>query len=168
MSLSNIGAVNLNTDLNPEKTITKSDSLGSEAGSTTERGLASTTDYVENIPLGDVSSLNTTENKFYGFYHRIKLKLEQHWGSTIRDRARRLYKKGGRLPASDSLITSLTIVLSDKGQIIDIKIEGTSGIRELDQAAIESFNKAGPFPNPPKGLLVDGRAVISWGFVVKS
>lgn len=168
LSLSTIGAINVNTDLNPKQVAQSNDSLGSENGSLAERGLASSTDFVENIPLGEVSNLNTTENKYYGFYHRIKLKLEQHWGSTIRDRARRLYKKGGRIPASDSLITSLTIVLSDKGQIIDIKIEGTSGIRELDQAAVESFNKAGPFPNPPKGLLVDGRAVIQWGFVVKS
>jgi outer membrane biosynthesis protein TonB len=44
----------------------------------------------------------------------------------------------------------------------------TSGIKELDDAAIESFNDAGPFPNPPKGLVVDGKVTIEWGFVVKS
>ena len=72
------------------------------------------------------------------------------------------------MPASENLITSVSVTLNDKGQIVDMQIEGTSGVRELDQAAIESFNKAGPFPNPPKGLLVGGRATIQWGFVVKS
>lgn len=72
------------------------------------------------------------------------------------------------MPASEDLITSLQITLNEKGQIIGVKILGTSGVKELDDAAIESFNQAGPFPNPPKDLLVNGKAVIEWGFVVKS
>lgn len=138
---------------------------GGLAGST---GLASNNDFIEDIPLGDMTNLNTTEYKYYGFYHRIRQKLEQHWGSSIKDKAKNLYRSGRRMPASDNLITAVTVILDDRGHIVDIQIEGTSGVRELDQAAIESFNKAGPFPNPPKGLLVGGRATIQWGFVVKS
>lgn len=141
---------------------------GSLNGREGARRVASSNDFIEDIPLGDVTNLNTTENKYFGFYLRIKQKLEQYWGSNIHSKAKNLYKSGRRLPASENLITAITVVLNDKGSILDIKIEGTSGVRELDQAAVESFNKAGPFPNPPKGLLVDGRAVISWGFVVKS
>ena len=47
-------------------------------------------------------------------------------------------------------------------------LKSTSGVEELDAAAIESFNKAGPFPNPPKEMLENGRAKIEWGFVVKT
>jgi protein TonB len=114
-----------------------------------------------------MTNLNTTEYKYYGFYHRIRQKLEQYWGNSIQEKAKKLYKVGRRLPASENMITAITVVLDDHGSIVDIKVDGTSGVRELDQAAIESFNKAGPFPNPPKGLLVDGRAIIQWGFVVK-
>lgn len=142
--------------------------LGSERGTASSAGLAQNNDFVEDVPLGDMTNLNTTEFKYYGFYHRIRQKLEQYWGSSIQAKARNLYKSGRRIPASENLITAVQVVLDDRGRIVEIKIEGTSGIRELDQAAIESFNKAGPFPNPPKGLLVDGRAVIQWGFVVKS
>ena len=131
-------------------------------------GLAQNNDFVEDVALGDTTNLNTTENKYYGFYHRIRQRLEQYWGSTIQSKAKHLYKSGRRIPASENLITAITVTLDVKGNILDIKIDGTSGVKELDQAAIESFNKAGPFPNPPKGLLVDGRAVIQWGFVVKS
>ncbi|MDO9183057.1 MAG: energy transducer TonB [Bacteriovorax sp.] len=147
---------------------THANSLGVERGSADTIGLAQNNDFVEEVPLGDMTNLNTTEFKYYGFYHRIRQKLEQYWGSTIQSKAKNLYKSGRRLPASDNLITAIAVTLDDRGNILDIKIEGTSGIRELDQAAIESFNKAGPFPNPPKGLLVGGRAVIQWGFVVKS
>ena len=146
----------------------KHDQPGTINGAKNNIGVAANNDFIEDIPLGDVTNLNTTENKYYGFYHRIRQKLEQYWGSNIHAQARKLYKAGRRMPASDNLITAVTVVLSEKGQIIDIKIEGSSGIRELDQAAVESFNKAGPFPNPPKGLLIGGRAIISWGFVVKS
>lgn len=142
--------------------------IGIDRGSSDTTGLARNNDFVEEVPLGDMTNLNTTEFKYYGFYHRIRQKLEQYWGSTIQSQAKNLYKSGRRLPASENLITAITVTLDDRGNILDIKIDGTSGIRELDQAAIESFNKAGPFPNPPKGLLIGGRAVIQWGFVVKS
>lgn len=147
---------------------TKSGAEGVERGKQGVNGLAQNNDFIEDVPLGDMTNLNTTEFKYYGFYHRIRQKLEQHWGSSIKDKARNLYRSGRRMPASDNLITSVTVTLNDTGQIVDMQIEGTSGVRELDQAAIESFNKAGPFPNPPKGLLVGGRATIQWGFVVKS
>ncbi|MBC7712477.1 MAG: TonB family protein [Rhizobacter sp.] len=146
----------------------KSAALGVERGKAGVNGLAQNNDFVEEVPLGDMTNLNTTEFKYYGFYHRIRQKLEQHWGSSIKDKAKNLYRSGRRMPASENLITSVTVILDDHGQIVDMQIEGTSGVRELDQAAIESFNKAGPFPNPPKGLLVGGRATIQWGFVVKS
>ncbi|MBC7429215.1 MAG: TonB family protein [Bacteriovorax sp.] len=146
----------------------KSAALGVERGKAGVNGLALNNDFVEEVPLGDMTNLNTTEFKYYGFYHRIRQKLEQHWGSSIKDKAKNLYRSGRRMPASENLITSVTVILDDHGQIVDMQIEGTSGVRELDQAAIESFNKAGPFPNPPKGLLVGGRATIQWGFVVKS
>lgn len=142
--------------------------LGAERGKAGATGLAQNSDFVEDVPLGDMTNLNTTEFKYYGFYHRIRQKLEQHWGTSIKDKAKNLYRSGRRMPASENLITSVSVTLNDKGQIVDMQIEGTSGVRELDQAAIESFNKAGPFPNPPKGLLVGGRATIQWGFVVKS
>lgn len=141
---------------------------GLENGNPLSQGMSATNDYVEEVALGDFTHLNTVEYKFYGFFHRIRQKLEQYWGRSIQEKAAVLFKSGRRLPASDNLITSLQITLNAKGEIVGVKILGTSGVRELDDAAIESFNQAGPFPNPPKDLLVNGKAVIEWGFVVKS
>ena len=130
--------------------------------------VSSTNDYIEEIPLGDMTNLNTIEYKYYGFYHRIRQKLEQFWGRSIQEKAQMLSKRG-RAPASDEdLITALEITLDQDGEIVAIKVKGTSGIKELDDAAIESFNDAGPFPNPPKDLISDGKVTLEWGFVVKS
>ncbi len=130
-------------------------------------GAASTTDYIEDIPLSDMTNLNTTEFKFYGFYHRIRQKLEQYWGNSLREKAELLSRQGRKVASQTDKITSLAIYLDTKGNILKIQLKGTSGIKELDDAAIESFNKAGPFPNPPQGMMNNGVAVIEWGFVVK-
>jgi len=130
--------------------------------------VSSSNDYIKDVKLGDVSSLNTQEFKFYGFYHRIKLKLEQFWGRSLQEKSKTLFKSGRRLASDDDYMTSLQVTLNSKGEIVRVKILGTSGVRELDDAAVESFNEAGPFPNPPKELLKNDLAVIEWGFVVKS
>ncbi|EQC43541.1 energy transducer TonB [Bacteriovorax sp. Seq25_V] len=139
---------------------------GIENGDINSRGVAQSNDYLEEVPLGDMTALNTKEHVYYGFYYRIKLKLEQHWGSTLQAKMESLYKRKGRFPASDKYITSIKVELDQMGQIINIRVKGSSGVEELDSAAIESFNKAGPFPNPPKGMIKNGRASIEWGFAV--
>lgn len=141
---------------------------GIQNGNPHSQGLSATNDYVEEMALGDFTHLNTVEFKFYGFYHRIRQKLEQYWGRSIQEKAASIFKAGRRLPASENLITSLQVTLNGEGEIVAVKILGASGVKELDDAAIESFNQAGPFPNPPKELLVNGKATIDWGFVVKS
>jgi protein TonB len=141
---------------------------GLKNGDPLSSGLSATNDYVEEVALGDFTHLNTTEYKFYGFFHRIRQKLEQFWGKSIQEKAEAIFRSGRRLPASENLITNLQVTLNHKGEIIGVKILGASGVKELDDAAIESFNQAGPFPNPPKELLVNGKATIDWGFVIKS
>ncbi len=141
---------------------------GLENGDLNSQGLSATNDYVEEVSLGDFTHLNTVEYKHYGFFHRIRQKLEQFWGKTLHEKANNIFRSGRRLPASENLITSVQVTLNTRGEIVSVKILGTSGVKELDDAAIESFNEAGPFPNPPKDLLVNGKATIEWGFVVKS
>lgn len=141
---------------------------GMKNGDAQSIGLSATNDYVEEMQLGDFTHLNTVEYKYYGFFHRIRQKLEQFWGNSIQEKASAIFRAGRRLPASENLVTSLQVTLNAKGEIIGVKVLGASGVKELDDAAVESFNQAGPFPNPPSGLLVNGKATIEWGFVVKS
>jgi protein TonB len=132
------------------------------------RTVSSTNDYIQDIPLGDLTHLNTTEYKYFGFYHRIKQKLEDFWGRSVQEKAQALAKQGRAIASEDQLVTALRIVMDGAGEIVEVVVLGSSGVKELDDAAVESFNQAGPFPNPPKDLIVDGRVVIEWGFVVNS
>ena len=141
---------------------------GLKTGVAKGAGLGQSNDFLDDMPLGDFTKLNTQEYEFYGFYHRVRQKLEQFWGANIQEQAEMIFKKGRSLASDSNLITGLTISLNSKGEIVDILVKSTSGIKELDEAAVESFNQAGPFPNPPKGMVKSGRAVIEWGFVVNT
>jgi protein TonB len=125
-------------------------------------------DYVKGIPLGDMTKLNSVEFKHFGFYNRIKGQLEQYWGASLKEKAKKIYKSGRSVAGQQDFITNLEVAINLKGKITQIKLKTTSGMKELDDAAVESFNKAGPFPNPPQELVINGEAWIKWGFVVKS
>ena len=46
---------------------------------------------------------------------------------------------------------------------------GQSGVTDLDEAAMEAFKQAAPFPNPPKGIVEkDGRIRIRWDFILEA
>lgn len=151
-----------------EKSLENLVKKGTRSGRLKNVGLGKTNDYLDDMPLGDFTRLNTQEYEFYGFYDRIRQRLEQFWGVNIQEKADKIYKKGRTLSGDSNLITGLRISLNQKGEIIDISVNSASGVKELDDAAIESFNQAGPFPNPPKGMIKGGRAIIEWGFVVNT
>ena len=141
---------------------------GIRSGDRLKIGPSMNNDFIEDVKLGDFTRLNTTEYKYFGFYDRIRQRLEQFWGNSLQEKARKLHARGGRLPAGENKITALKVTIDKKGNITNVSIKNTSGIIELDEAAIESFRQAGPFPNPPKGMMENGYAEIEWGFVVKS
>jgi protein TonB len=61
------------------------------------------------------------------------------------------------------------VVLGGSGQVVRVEVLGESGTRVLDESAVRAFNKAGPFPNPPKALLGrDGTVQIRWEFILKT
>lgn len=124
-------------------------------------------DFLEDIPLGNVAQLNSAEYQFFGFYNRIRLKLEQYWGHSLKQQIEKIMKSGRRPAAQANHVTSLQVIMDHKGKIMKVIVKGSSGINEFDQAAIEAFNEAGPFPNPPAGMIKGGKAIVEWGFVVK-
>ncbi len=150
----------------------KRETLRSQLGEKTiilkGEGLSQSNDFVEDLPLSDLSRLNTVEYKFFGFYDRIRKKLEQFWGASLREKANNFNRAGRGFPAFSDKITSLRVTIDNLGNIVRVYLKTSSGVKELDDAAIESFNQAGPFPNPPREMVESGTANIEWGFVVKS
>ena len=50
-----------------------------------------------------------------------------------------------------------------------VQVLEDSGLRDLDEAAVDAFREAAPFPNPPQGIVEkDGTVKIRWDFVLEA
>jgi TonB family protein len=126
-------------------------------------------DYLDNVKDGDRTLLNTKEFVYFSYYRRIRQKLEVAWNSKLRGTLD-TYTYGGRRLANDrNYITGVVVVLDRFGKITAVKVLQNSGARDLDDAAVGAFNAAGPFPDPPAGLVdKDGQIKIRWDFILQS
>lgn len=126
-------------------------------------------DYVRGLQESDRTALNTKEFIYYGYFQRIRERLDRAWVPLLRKRVANIYKAGRHLASDAEHTTRVVVVLNVKGEITRVIVQNESGTRDLDQAAIEAFNQAGPFPNPPKGIAnSQGLIEIPWEFVLRT
>lgn len=126
-------------------------------------------DYLPGVKEGDRTVLNTKEFVFYGYFQRIRRRLDQAWIPLLREKLMRLYRSGRQLASDMDHTTRVLVILSTGGEITKVLVLNESGSEELDDAAVKAFNKAGPFPNPPRGLVdEDGEVKIPWDFVLST
>lgn len=123
-------------------------------------------DYLPDIAVGVQTLLNTKEYKFYGFYERIRERISHEWRNQVEFEVPKLISNGAQPLAADR-ITQLKVILDPGGNLKGTVVVGSSGYEELDQAALQAFKKAAPFPNPPEQMVEkDGTLSIRWDFVV--
>lgn len=128
-----------------------------------------TQDYLKNTELGVETVLNTKEFKYYTYFNRIRRQLSQHWEPKVRDKLTKMFRQGRSIASDQDRITKLLIVLNPSGLLVKVQILSDSGVRDLDDAAIEAFKSAAPFPNPPQGIVdPDGTVKIRWDFILES
>jgi protein TonB len=128
-----------------------------------------TLDYIDGIDPGLETLLSTKEFVYYTYFSRIRNQLNQHWGPKVRERVQKLYQQGRSIASSDNKVTKLLITLDQKGHIYRVQVIGNSGIRDLDEAAVDAFRAAAPFPNPPRGMVdEDGYIKIRWDFILEA
>ena len=64
--------------------------------------------------------------------------------------------------------TVLNVTLTERGNVKEIFVEKSCGVDFLDLEAIQSFERAQPFPNPPPGLVQNDTSVkFSFGFFLE-
>jgi TonB family protein len=130
---------------------------------------SATNDYLKDLKDGDRTLLATKEFQYFGYYRRIRQKLEGAWNSRLRTTLDGYVYGGRQLANNRDYVTGLVVVLDRNGNITRVQVIEQSGARELDQAAIDAFNQAGPFPDPPSGLIDEkGEIQIPWNFVLQS
>jgi TonB family protein len=130
---------------------------------------SATLDYIKDLDPSTETLLSTREFVFYTYYARIRKQLNQHWGPTVRERLTQIYKQGRNIASNEDKITRCLVILDSRGFLLKVQIIGQSGIYELDQAAVEAFRAAAPFPNPPEGIIeADGKIKIRWDFILEA
>lgn len=117
-------------------------------------------DHVEGVDEGDGTFLNTREWKFASFFNRVKRNVSETWDPITELRRR---DPTGEIYAWKTRHTLLSVTLSPDGKVADVYVEKSSGVDFLDREAIAAFQRAQPFPNPPRGL-VDGNGQIRFQF----
>ncbi len=126
-------------------------------------------DYIKNLDTGLETLLSTKEFVYYSYFNRIRSQLNQYWSDKVRLKLSEMYKKGRMIASSDDKVTKCLITLDTAGKLIKVQIIGDSGIHELDEAAVEAFKAAAPFPNPPRGMVdADGTIKIRWDFILEA
>lgn len=130
---------------------------------------STTNDHLENVKDDLMTKLNTREYKYYGYYNRIKNQLNDWWVPQVQQKFTKMMKQGRTIASSENKITKLIIILNSAGNLVKVQVMAESGVRDLDDAAVEAFRQAAPFPNPPKGMMEqDGTVKIRWDCVVES
>ncbi|MBL7543062.1 MAG: TonB family protein [Bdellovibrionaceae bacterium] len=131
--------------------------------------VSQTQDYLKNTALGVETILSTKEFKYYTYFNRIRKQLSEHWEPKVRDKLTKMFRQGRTIASNQDRTTKLLIILDQKGVLVNVQLVSDSGVKDLDEAAMESFRSAAPFPNPPKGIVdPDGTVKIRWDFILES
>ena len=125
-------------------------------------------DYVKGFKESETTALNTKEYVFYGYFQRIRERLDLAWDRTLRAQLSRIYNQGRQLASEMDHTTKILVTMNAGGEIVKVQVIEQSGTRDLDDAAVKAFNEAGPFPNPPKGIVDNGKIKIRWDFVLRT
>jgi protein TonB len=132
-------------------------------------GPSATDDHLKDVPKGMETLLSTREFVYFSYYNRIKEKLRQYWEPKIKEKMERIMRQGRTVASTGDKITRIIIILDENGVLQKIQVIGASGVTDLDDAAVEAFKAAAPFPNPPKGIVEsDGTIKIRWDFILEA
>lgn len=113
----------------------------------------------DGLAEGAENLLNTRSSRFYSFYSRIYESIGPLWESRAREVPRQ-----NRLTPGD-YITKVEVILDQQGNLRDLRIFESAGVRAFDQAVLDSWRKLERFPNPPRELLEkDGLLHMGWTF----
>ena len=126
---------------------------------------AAPNDRLKDVDEGEGTYLNTREWKYSSFFNRVKQSVGLHWDPSSYLRQR---DPTGNIYGGKDRYTVLDVTLTDRGMVKEISVQKSSGIDFLDLAAIASFEKAQPFPNPPPGLVTaDATVQFTFGFFLE-
>lgn len=105
------------------------------------------------VRLGNVTALNTDQNKYYSFNQRLLSQFIPLWGNSVRHALYQWLNENNYPPLSKTWVTNVEIIMNAKGEILDVQPFRLSGLWSIDQSTINAFKKIKGVPNPPKEMV---------------
>lgn len=131
-------------------------------------GSSSLAEYIPGIKEGGFTALNTDQFTYYTFFERVNEQVRYRWVSFVRNYIGGLSETALNQLATYQRAYQIEIVLSGDGHYLKGFIHRSSGDNALDMTAIDAFQGAAPFLNPPKGLVEDdGNIHLHYSFIVE-
>lgn len=127
-------------------------------------GVSASDDYIEGAVIGPMTILNTQEFKYYGYYEKIKSKVQETWRPLIKTAITKL-----RVQKKLTIgvhITKILVTLNEHGEVISVGFVQLSGVELFDRMAVKAFIDAANFPGPPKELIKDNKFFLRWDFTI--
>ena len=126
-------------------------------------------DYVKGLKESENTALNTKEYVYFGYFQRIRAALDQAWKPILKAKLIKIYRSGRSLANEMDYITKTLVTLNKEGRVVRVQVVEESGKHDLDETAVKAFNEAGPFPNPPNGIIDrDGFIQVRWDFILRT
>lgn len=97
---------------------------------------------------GDSTLLNAREFKYYGYMQLIRRQVNFYWSQALDNIS------GVEEPLKRSEYTTVVnLTLDAKGNLKELSMVRTCGVKRFDEATLLAFRAAAPFPPPPDGLV---------------
>lgn len=119
-----------------------------------------------DVPIGEMTALNTDQYLFYSFFARVQTQVYYRWEQRVRESISYVTRRGTLIPRKDTWTTQIEVVLDKDGYFEDYNIEIESGLKEFDEAAVYAFREGAPFLNPPEDLVKDGKLRLKYNLQV--
>lgn len=130
--------------------------------------MTASNDYIPDVENGPINALNSERFIYYSFFSRIEERLYPLWENNVESTMERLSPSVQKQLLNHNWITNLEVLIDPQGHYLESIVIQSSGIPEIDMAAINAFASAKFFPNPPKEMVKgDNKIHLNYAFVVQ-
>jgi TonB family protein len=124
-----------------------------------ESQLAPSRGFLEKLKRGEELKVNAFRHDASGFVSRMKRKIQVTWNPRS--------SVSSEMARFNRITVTLGIVLSRKGELLDLWIIQPSFFEAYDKEALRTIRESVPFPNPPEYLVQeDGKIYMPWSFLL--
>jgi TonB family protein len=125
-------------------------------------------DHLPDVEEGDGTFLNTRAFIGASYLNRVKETVARIWTPDVQE-AERTHDPTGQTYGYKDRSTLVSYTFNQRGDIVSVKVDRSSGVPFLDEIAVNAFKKAERIPNPPQQILgPDGTATFGFMFVLSS